>query len=123
MKATRRRPTSPLQVFALVLVLAGGIGSLLVVAQTSEDAEIGGGAWALVAVVGWWFPLIAAGLLIIVAMFGLLLAATAALVSASELGYAGSAGALLFWEFLLPAVCAVLFVGAHRQRMGPDPIL
>jgi hypothetical protein len=45
----------------LALLLAGGIGSLLVVAQTSQDAEIGGGAWALVAVVGWWFPLIAAG--------------------------------------------------------------
>jgi hypothetical protein len=123
MKATRRRPTSPLQVLALALVLAGGIGSLLVVAQTSEDAEIGGGAWGLVAVVGWWFPLIAAGLLIIVAMFGLLLAAAAGLVSASELGYAGSAGALLLWEFLLPVVCALIFVGAHRQRMGPDSIL
>jgi hypothetical protein len=52
MKATRRRPTSPLQVLALALVLAGGIGSLLVVAQTSQDAEIGGGACALVAVCG-----------------------------------------------------------------------
>jgi NADH:ubiquinone oxidoreductase subunit 6 (subunit J) len=122
MKATRRRPTSPLQVLALALVLAGGIGSLLVVAQTSQDAEIGGGAWALVAVVGWWFPLIAAGLLIIVAMFGLLLAATAALVSQFEPGI-GSPGPVLFWEFLLPVVCVVLFVGAHRQRMGPDSIL
>jgi hypothetical protein len=116
-EATPRRLRSPLQLLALTLVVAGGIGSLLVVAQTSEDAEIGGGAWALIALVGWWFPLIAAALLIILAMFGLMFAFLAFLISLAEPGI-GSPGQVLFWEFLLPVVCALLFVGAHRQRTG-----
>jgi hypothetical protein len=112
-----RRPPSPVQLLALALVAVGGIGSVLVVATTDEDAELGGAVWAVIALVGWWFPLIAAALLIVLAVLGGITAFVALFVEYYEPGVP-SFGSLFFWEFLLPIVCALLLVGAHRQGRG-----
>jgi uncharacterized membrane protein YdbT with pleckstrin-like domain len=116
----RRRP-SPVQLLALGLVAAGGIGSVLVVASSTSDAELGAIIWGVIAVIGWWFPLVAAALLVILAVLGAM--ASLALLFALALEEPGlpSAGPLLFWEVLLPVCCAVLFVGAHNQRAGRMP--
>jgi hypothetical protein len=116
-----RRSPSPLQLLALALVVVGGIGSVLIVATTTGEAELGGAAWALTAVVGWWFPLVAAALLVVLAVFAAMVSLV--LLFALAVGEPGlpSAGPLLFWEVLLPVCCAVLFVGAHNQRAGRRP--
>jgi hypothetical protein len=98
------------------MVAVGAIGSSFVVATTTEDSEIGGGAWAVIAVVGWWFPLLAAALLVALALVGLAMAFVQAFVEY----YVGGPtfGQCFFWEFLLPVATALLFVAAYRQRTG-----
>jgi hypothetical protein len=121
--STNRRPRyvpSPLQLLALVLVVVGGIGSVLIVATSTEEAELEGAAWALIAVVGWWFPLVASALLVVLAVLGAMASRTPLRLGLEEPGLP-TAGPLLFWEVLLPVCCAVLFVGAHNQRAGRMP--
>jgi hypothetical protein len=107
---------SPVELLALGLVTAGVLGSVLVVTRNLHDAEIVGGTWAMIGVIGWWFPLVAAALLVVGALVGL----TAAFVASVTAYYWGGPtfGQCFFWEFLLPVATALLFVAAYRQRTG-----
>lgn len=117
---TRRRLPSPLQLLALALVAVGVLGSIFIVATSGEDAEIEGGAWALIAVVGWWLPLLAAALLLVLALLGLMMAFVQAFLAYYDGG--PSFGQCLLGEFLLPVVAALVFVAAYRQRTARAPI-
>jgi hypothetical protein len=107
---------SPLELLALGLVTAGVLGSALVVTSNLHDAEIVGGTWGAIGVIGWWLPLVAAALLVVGALVGL----AAAFVASLTAYYVGGPtfGQCFFWEFLLPVATALLFVAAHRQRTG-----
>jgi hypothetical protein len=79
MPLRRLRPyESPVQLLALELVLAGALGSVLVVTSNLHDSEIVAGTWAVVGVIGWWLPLFAAAFLMMGAVVGLLAAFVAA---------------------------------------------
>jgi hypothetical protein len=114
--APDRRYQPPARLLALGFVAAGVLGSVLVVTRTHGDAEVVGGIWAVIGLIGWWLPLLAAALLLIGALAGL----TAAFVTAITAYYVGGPtfGECFFWEFLLPIATALLFVGAYRQRTG-----
>lgn len=101
-------------------MLAGVLGSALVVTSNLHDAEIVSGIWAVVGLIGWWLPLLAATILIVGAVVGLFVAFVAAF---TEYYLGGpSFGQCFFWEFLLPVATALLFVGAYRQRTGRPAI-
>jgi hypothetical protein len=105
-----------MELLALGLVMAGALGSALVVTTNLHDAEIVGGVWAAIGVVGWWLPLLAALLLLLGALVGL----TAAFAASLTAYYMGGPtfGECFFWEFLLPVAGALLFIAAYRQRTG-----
>ena len=115
---------------AVAPLAVGALGWLVLAATTDEpwsDALIEAGVWTAVAVLGWFWPIAGAVLLVVAAAFGFFLALLVTFAeSLMALGHKHSDVAAWFWIYLgwwfvLPLLSAFLFLEARRERTGRDP--